>query len=100
MRVHQTLAMKPSNWPVAGISVRTPRLELRFADDAVLETLVEVAAAGVHDPEVMPFSVPWTEQPPGEFERGFLQYHWGRRAAWTVDEWSLELAVLVDGQPV
>ena len=59
-----------------------------------------MAAAGIHDPDTMPFYVPWTDRPPGEFERGFLQYHWGRRANWAVDDWSLELAVMLDGRPV
>jgi RimJ/RimL family protein N-acetyltransferase len=92
--------VNPSNWPLAGLRVRTPRLELRYPDDALLDELIDVAAAGIHDPADMPFYVPWTERPPGEFERGFLQYHWGRRAAWTPDEWSLELAVIVDGRAV
>ena len=92
--------MKPSNWPLAGITVRTPRLELRFADDTLLEQLVEVAAGGIHDPDTMPFYVPWTDRPPGEFEQGFLQYHWGRRANWSADNWSLELAVILDNRPV
>ena len=96
----QTLSMDASKWPLADIAVRTSRLELRYPDDEMLDQLVEVAAAGIHDPAAMPFYVPWTERPPGEFERGFLQYHWGRRASWTADDWALELAVLVDGKPV
>ena len=98
--VRETAAMRTDHWPLAGIRVRTPRLELRLPDDAGLDDLVAVAGAGIHDPAKMPFYVPWTERPPGEFERGFLQYHWGRRATWTPDEWSLELAVVVDGRPV
>ena len=92
--------MEPSHWPLADLKIHTPRLELRYATDRLLDELVEVAAAGVHDPADMPFYVPWTERPPGEFERGFLQYHWHQRAAWSTDDWDLEFAVLVDGRPV
>lgn len=92
--------MRADHWPLAGLRVRTPRLELRYPDDETLDALVDVAAAGVHEPGAMPFYVPWTERPPGEFERGFLQYHWGRRASWSVDDWALELAVVVDGRPL
>lgn len=92
--------MRTEHWPLAGLRVRTPRLELRYPTDETLAELVDVAASGVHDPAEMPFLTAWTDRPPGEFERGFLQYHWGRRAEWAVADWELELAVMVDDRAV
>jgi RimJ/RimL family protein N-acetyltransferase len=92
--------MKIDSWPLVGLTVRTPRLELRYPTDELLDELVDVVRAGVHDPAKMPFYVPWTMRPPGELERGFLQYHWGRRAAWEPDDWEISFVVIVDGRPV
>ena len=44
------------------LRLRTPRLELRLATVAELRALAEVARAGIHPPEEMPFKVPWTDR--------------------------------------
>ena len=87
-------------WPLFDLRLRTPQLELRLPSDEDLEALASLAAAGVHDPEEMPFSVPWSDLAPAERGRGLLQYHWSRRADWTPARWSLELAVVRDGTVV
>jgi RimJ/RimL family protein N-acetyltransferase len=86
-----------SYWPLTDLRLRTPRLELRWPGEADLAALAELAAAGIHDPVVQPFAVPWTDVPPAERARSVLQYQWGRRAAWQPSEWSLELAVVEGG---
>lgn len=43
--------MTPPAWPLYGLRIRTPRLELRLPDDALLSDLASVAADGVHAPE-------------------------------------------------
>jgi RimJ/RimL family protein N-acetyltransferase len=48
----------------------------------------------------MPFSLPWTDQPSPQLERGALQYVWRSRAEWTPERWALVLAVARDGQLV
>jgi RimJ/RimL family protein N-acetyltransferase len=84
-------------WPLAGLRITTPRLELRWPGESDLLALAELAAGGVHDPAAQPFTVAWTDVPPGERARSVLQYHWGRRAAWTPADWALELVVIQDG---
>jgi RimJ/RimL family protein N-acetyltransferase len=87
-------------WPLFGLRIKTERLELRVpTDDDVLQ-LLEVARAGVHDPSTMPFLVPWTDQASPEFERSFLQYHWGCRARWSEKSWDLNFVVVLDGKIV
>ncbi len=79
------------------LRLRTPRLELRLPTRPELEQLREVARAGVHPPEFMPFSVAWTDDP--ELS-DFLDYHELRRREWTPDAWMLELAVWLEGEPI
>lgn len=87
-------------WPLAGLRLRTPRLELRTASDSDLCALADLAAAGVHDPAVQPFTFPWTDVAPDERGRSVVTYLWSQRAAWKPNSWSLDLAVVRDGTVV
>jgi len=87
-------------WPLWDLVVRTPRLELRLPDDDQLDALAALAAAGVHDPSEMPFSIPWTDKPSPLLERGVLQWNWRQRAEWAPENWSAGFVVLVQGEPV
>lgn len=84
-------------WPLTGLRLRTPQLELRLPNETDLQALASLAAAGVHDDAVQPFAVAWTDVPPAERANSVLQYHWAQRGAWRPDKWSLDLAVLRDG---
>lgn len=83
----------PDPWPVAGLALRTPRLELRPDDDTGLRELAALALEGVHPPEEMPFSEPWTDADPRYLGRGTLQYHWASRAAMRPESWRLHFLV-------
>ncbi|HEV2012784.1 MAG TPA: hypothetical protein VGR77_02720 [Candidatus Dormibacteraeota bacterium] len=52
------------DWPLFGLCIETPQLTLRYATDDDLATLNNLAGQGIHDPAVMPFDVPWTDDPP------------------------------------
>lgn len=84
-------------WPVAGLIVRSPRIVLRWPTDEDLVALAELAAAGIHDPEDMPFSTPWTRGSSNDVRQQVLQYHWRRRADWTPENWSWNPVAVVDG---
>src|SRR5688500_4276364 len=92
--------MAHPDWPLFDLRIRTPRLELRPADDADAQALAELASRGVHARDVMPFMVPWTQGEPPELRRGALQYYWRHRADWSPDHWELPLAVVADGELV
>jgi RimJ/RimL family protein N-acetyltransferase len=87
-------------WPLFGLVLRTPRLELRVPSLEQLAALGELAGQGVHDPDRMPFFQPWTDQPPAERARSVLQYQWSSWGKWTPQSWSLELVVLAGGEVV
>ena len=79
--------------PLFGLRVRTPRLELRLPTGAELVELYEIAAAGIHPPEEMPFGVAWTDDLTQE---SFLAYHRSSRDTWTPESWKIDLGTWVD----
>jgi RimJ/RimL family protein N-acetyltransferase len=80
--------------PLYGLRVRTPRLELRLPTETELVQLCELAAAGIHPPEEMPFGVAWTDD---LTEHSFLAYHHSTRESWTPESWKMDLGTWVDG---
>jgi RimJ/RimL family protein N-acetyltransferase len=87
-------------WPLFGLRVRTPRLELRYPDDDDLVAIAALAAEGIHDPETMPFNVPWTRAHSPELERGVVQFLWARRGELSPEKWGLPFLVRERGRPV
>ena len=88
------------HWPLLGLSLATPDLELRLPTDEELAELAEVATQGIHPSDYMPFVTPWTAGTPKEVARTVVQSFWRRAAEWQPDNWSLGLAVFKDGQPI
>src|SRR4051794_34961234 len=95
-----TVVMETVHWPLFALRVETPRLMLRYADDDDAVALAELAGRGVHDPNLMPFSVPWTDVPPPALQRNTLQFVWSLRAQWAPENWHLQMAVVVDDDVV
>jgi RimJ/RimL family protein N-acetyltransferase len=82
--------------PLFGLRLRTPRLELRLPTDDELVELRELARAGVHPPEEMPFAVAWTDEPYSE--EWVVAFHRQQRRGWRPDAWDLELGVWANGE--
>ncbi|MEV0070947.1 GNAT family protein [Amycolatopsis sp. NPDC050768] len=90
--------MLVDHFPLLGLRLRTPRLELRLPSPEELGALADLAAAGVHDSDVMPFVVPWTDQPPAKVALSVVQHHWRQLGSWApYDGWLLTLAVFDAG---
>jgi RimJ/RimL family protein N-acetyltransferase len=96
----QTGRMPDAQWPLFDLRVRTPRLEIRLPTDEDLYRLNELADLGVHEPSVMPFSIPWTDTPPPRRHRESLKFWWSARADWSPEHWRFTGAAFVDGAPV
>jgi RimJ/RimL family protein N-acetyltransferase len=88
------------HWPLHALRISSPTLELRIPDEALLDELLDLARQGIHDPEVMPFAVPWTDTPPDHFVAMFLQYHWRIQSTLGPEQWVLNFVVLRDGRVV
>ena len=87
-------------WPLFGLRLFTPRLELRVARDEDIPGLAEAAIRGIHDPERLPFARAWTDEPPETLRREMARYFWRERAAVAPGTWMLNFAVLEDGVPI
>ena len=86
-------------WPFFDLRVRTPRVELRPACSVEdMTDLARVAAAGIHPPDFMPFSQPWSDAPSPELERSAMQHFWSIWGRFGADKWVVPFAVVVDGE--
>lgn len=90
----------PEYWPLPGLRLRTGRLELRLPDAEDLTALAALAEAGVHDPDVQPFTVAWTDVEPAERAISTMRYHWSCWASWQPSRWTLNLVTARDGSVV
>jgi RimJ/RimL family protein N-acetyltransferase len=90
----------PDPWPLWGLVLRTPRLELRPDDDAGLVELMAEACRGVHPPEQMPFTTPWTDAPQADMVRDGMAHHWSMRAASRPDNWHVQFLIRLDGRVI
>ncbi|MFI5493538.1 hypothetical protein [Actinoplanes sp. NPDC051859] len=80
--------MITEHWSLFGLRLRTPQLELRLPDLEDLAQLADVAAAGVHDPAVMPFVTAWTDTTAAGRARSTLQWAWTQAGRCYVDDGS------------
>jgi len=86
--------------PLLGLRITAGPVQLRGITDELIGPLADLAMKGVHDPDLMPFSEPWTLAPAAEFPRNTAQHYWRQRAAFSVESWSIDLAVFWDGELV
>ena len=81
------------DWPLFGLSIETPRLILSYPTDDDLAALNNLAGQGIHDPAVMPFDTPWTDEPLEIRPQHSLQFYWGTRANWKPTSWHITMMV-------
>lgn len=84
--------------PLLGLRITAGPLELRGITDDLLGPLADLACAGIHDPEAMPFYTPWSLTPAPEMPMAMARYHWGKRAEFSPAKWTADLAVFWDGE--
>src|SRR6187402_1640431 len=89
-----------SAWPLFGLRLRTEHLVLRLPTDDDVVELLQVAKAGIHPPDEMPFGVAWTSVEGAAFDRSFLQHYWRIRGALSPEAWFLNFMVELDGRPI
>ena len=94
------MPLHESPWPLFELAITTPRLELRYATDALLLELARVA----HD-VIAPGTLPFDGN--ASFydtsiagRRRWLAGQWGARARTTPQWWALVFAVVVDDRAV
>lgn len=89
--------MTAKHWPLFGLRLATPRLELRLPTIEQLDELAELSIDGVHAPDFMPFAMPWTDTPVETRGQEVMKYHWGQLGAWSPEHWTVHFVVLHEG---
>lgn len=87
-------------FPVLDLRVTAGDLELRGITDDDIVALGALAGQGIHSPDRMPFSFPWTDVAPADLPLNFAQYHWRTRADFSPSSWVLNLGVWSAGELV
>ena len=82
-----------SVWPLFGLTLATPRLELRPIQDHEIPAAVAAAQSGIHEPGRTPFSTAWAEAPLEELGPRMAQWHWRCRDECTPESWTLRLGI-------
>jgi RimJ/RimL family protein N-acetyltransferase len=86
--------------PLLGLRITAGPVELRGITDDLLGPLAQLAIDGIHDPDSMPFTFPWSLTEARDMPRNVAQYHWGKRASFSPAAWTADLAVFYDGELV
>jgi RimJ/RimL family protein N-acetyltransferase len=85
------------HWPPFRLRLRAGDLELRVVSDDDIPGLVELALAGIHPPEAMPFAEPWTMASREELPGVMIRYYSSVRASFRPEDFGLQLAVRAAG---
>lgn len=86
--------------PLLGLRIEAGPVELRGVTDDLVGPLADLAIAGIHAPDAMPFSTPWSTAPAAQMPKNVAQYYWGIRASFSPEKWTANLAVFWDGELV
>lgn len=86
--------------PLLCLRITAGPVELRGITDDLVGPLADLAIAGIHEPDFMPFSVPWSITPAAELPLNVAQYYWRTRAEFSPKKWSALFAVSWEGELV
>lgn len=87
-------------YPPFGLRITAGPVELGPLTDDAIPELVELARAGIHPRDQMPFYVPWSNAPSRELGTNMAQFYWHQRANFGRSEWSLGMTVRFEGELV
>ena len=87
-------------WPPFALHLRSGDMELSPVREADIPELAQIARGGVRRDGIEAFLVNWDSGTDEQVARSLAQYHWSTRANFTVDEWTIEFTVRVDGRAI
>ena len=87
-------------WPIFALRVQAGPLTLSPVSDEDIPVLAGLALAGIHRPQAMPFSYPWTDAPAEELGRNMAAYYWRTRAELAPSNWTVDFVVRWHGEVV
>jgi RimJ/RimL family protein N-acetyltransferase len=86
-------------WPLFGLLIETPRLQLRLPHEDELLALAR-AARDIASPDGPRLQMPWMYGDSPDMERQLLQRHWRALAHWKPVSWHLALTVFLADEPI
>ena len=87
-------------WPPYGLRISEGDLVLSVVTDDDLPELVDLALAGIHDPDRMPFATPWTDVEPTDLPANMVRFYSSVRAGFTAASFDVVCAVRVSEELV
>jgi RimJ/RimL family protein N-acetyltransferase len=87
-------------WPPYGVSLTENDLKLTVITDTDIPELVDLASGGIHEPDQMPFSTPWTTVEPELLPANMVRYYSSVRASFTPEKFELHFAVRIGDELV
>jgi RimJ/RimL family protein N-acetyltransferase len=87
-------------WPPSGVRLSEGDLTLSVVTDDDVPGLVELVQSGIHPPDQMPFSEPWTLDDPADLPANMVRYFSRIRAGCGPKEFTLQFAVRLGGELV
>lgn len=88
------------HWPPFGVRITEGDLELTVLRERDWAGLAALALSGIHDPEAMPFYLPWTDAPADELPRNSIAFWASTVSGFTPERFSLEFVVRRAGELV
>ena len=82
-------------WPPYGVRLVENDLTMTVVSDDDIPGLVDLALGGIHEPEDMPFAMPWTAVEPERLPANMFRYFSGVRADFRPEKFDLLFAVRV-----
>jgi len=82
-------------WPPYGVRIEENDLTLTILTDEDIPGLVDLALNGIHEPDAMPFSTPWTAVEPERLPANMIRFFSGVRAQLTPQKFDLLFAVRI-----
>lgn len=87
-------------WPLYGLILKTPRLELRIPIELEIVELAEVVARGIQKPGEPQFQASSLYQPSPVRERKLLQAIYASIVNWKPEDWDSGFAVFYEDKPI
>lgn len=87
-------------YPPFALSITCGPLAIRAIRDEDIPPLIDLALDGIHAPDEMPFSFPWTQAPRDQLPFNTAAHYWSGRAEMTPERWRLTCVVRHDDEVV
>jgi RimJ/RimL family protein N-acetyltransferase len=87
-------------FPAFALEISSGPLSLHGLRAEDISVVTDLAVAGIHSADFLPFLIPWTEGSPDEVRLGAARFYWECFASFTPQRWHLNLVARWHGEVV